>query len=122
MILTVAIAATVGYLGYLAFGASTKSVILYNLPNEDPAAVTAKIFYLLTIMGSFVIIINPIYRTVETSKWYRRCAGLDTKPDNQAPPPLARQGSKAPAMNLEEAEDDKPKDPEAKNLEDQNPS
>jgi amino acid permease len=33
VILTLLVAATVGYLGYLAFGATTKSVILLNLPN-----------------------------------------------------------------------------------------
>ena len=55
--LTVFVAATIGYLGYLAFGNSVKGVILYNLPNDDPAAVTAKICYVLTIMGSFVLLI-----------------------------------------------------------------
>lgn len=55
--LTFLVAATVGYLGYLAFGNSVKSVILYSLPNDDPWAITAKICYVLTIVGSFVIIV-----------------------------------------------------------------
>lgn len=55
--LTVFVAMTVGYLGYLAFGNGVKSVILYSLPNQDPAAITAKCFYVLTIVGSFVIVI-----------------------------------------------------------------
>ena len=55
--LTVLIASTVGYLGYLAFGATTKSLILYNLPNDDPLSITAKICYILTITGSFVLVI-----------------------------------------------------------------
>ena len=57
LILTVLIASTVGYLGYLAFGATTKSLILYNLPNDDPLSITAKICYILTITGSFVLVI-----------------------------------------------------------------
>jgi len=57
VVLTAAVAMTVGYVGYLAFGAKTKSVILYNLPNEDICSILAKCFYILTIMGSFVILI-----------------------------------------------------------------
>lgn len=64
------VAATVGYLGYLAFGNSVKSVILYSLPNEDPLSILAKICYVLTIMGSFVIIIQPIFYVIESSNWY----------------------------------------------------
>ena len=55
--LTVFVAGLIGYFGYLAFGKTVKSVILYNLQNHDPLSVTAKICYILTIMGSFVIII-----------------------------------------------------------------
>jgi amino acid permease len=84
--LTLFIAALVGYVGYLAFGAKTKSVILYNLPNEDPAAITAKIFYIITIMGSFVIVINPIFYVLETSNWYKALSGQkieDNKKDKE---------------------------------------
>ena len=55
--LTVFVAGLIGYFGYLAFGSTVKSVILYNLPNHDPLSITAKICYILTIMGSFVIVI-----------------------------------------------------------------
>lgn len=55
--LTLGIAMTVGYVGYLAFGNNTKSLILYNLPNEDPWAITAEICYIVTLAGSFVLII-----------------------------------------------------------------
>jgi len=57
LILTFFIAIAVGYIGYLAFGAATKGIILYNLPNDDPWAITAKCAYVLTICGSFVLII-----------------------------------------------------------------
>ena len=65
-----------GYLGYLAFGNSVKSVILYSLPNEDPAAITAKCCYVLTIMGSFVILIQPIFYVLESSNWYKAFSSL----------------------------------------------
>lgn len=84
IILTVLVAGLVGYLGYLAFGDSTKSVILFNLPNEDPASITAKICYVLTIMGSFVILINPVFTTIERANWYRNCAGLKTEDQEKA--------------------------------------
>lgn len=84
--LTFFVAATVGYLGYLAFGNSVKSVILYSLPNEDPLAITAKCCYVLTIMGSFVILIQPIFYVVESSRWYVSFSTLgsddDDKPDD----------------------------------------
>ena len=69
--LTIFVAAAIGYVGYLAFGASVKSVILLNLPNQDPSAITAKICYILTIMGSFVLLINPIYYIIENTEWYK---------------------------------------------------
>lgn len=62
---TLAIAVTVGYTGYFAFGSSSKSVILYNLPNEDPASITVKFFYLFTVMGSFVLLSQPVFRVIE---------------------------------------------------------
>lgn len=54
--ITLLFAVPIGYLGYLAFGSKTKSVILYNLPNEDPASIVAKVFYVINLMGSFVVI------------------------------------------------------------------
>merc|ERR1719460_1300495 len=79
--LTFAVAATVGYLGYLAFGNSVKSVILYSLPNDDPAAITAKICYILTIMGSFVLLIQPIFYIIESSNWYKSCSTPNDEPE-----------------------------------------
>ena len=69
--LTLGVAVTVGYVGYLAFGNNTKSIILYNLPNEDPWAITAEICYIVTLAGSFVLIIQPIFHIVEQSNIYR---------------------------------------------------
>lgn len=50
------ISAAVGYTGYFAFGNSVKSVLIYNLPYEDPTAITVRIFFLFTVMGSLVLI------------------------------------------------------------------
>ena len=68
-----------GYLGYFAFGNSVKSVILYNLPNDDPLATTAKIFYILTISGSFVLLAMPIFNVLEKANWYK---SLCSDPDD----------------------------------------
>lgn len=59
--LSISVAGTVGYIGYLAFGATTKSVILYNLPNDDTVSIIAKCLYILTICGSFVLLIQPVF-------------------------------------------------------------
>lgn len=72
IILTFIIAVSVGYVGYLAFGASTKGIILYNLPNENSWAIAAKCAYVLTVCGSFVLLIQPIYYIMESSKWYSK--------------------------------------------------
>jgi hypothetical protein len=50
-------AVPIGYLGYLAFGDTVKSVLIMDLPYDDSLSVVAKLFYTLTIMGSFVLMI-----------------------------------------------------------------
>lgn len=62
---TLFIAVAVGYTGYFAFGNSSKSVILYNLPYEDPLSIIVKFFYLFTVMGSFVLLSQPVFRVIE---------------------------------------------------------
>ena len=104
-ILALIVAVGIGYVGYLAFGDEVKSVILYNLPNEDPLSVIAKICYILTIIGSFVIVANPVFTVIEKANWYKSLAGLD---DDKTP--LKRQGSSAPAMNLEKKDSNLPPD------------
>lgn len=111
--LTIVVAVGIGYIGYLAFGEKTKSVILFNLPNDDPASIIAKIFYILTIMGSFVLVANPVFRVIEKSGWYRSLAGLDDDGLN-APDKLAKHGSSMPAANLAES-------PEPKGMSNQGP-
>ena len=86
VILTLAIACTVGYTGYLAFGSGCKSVIIYNLPAHDTSSIITKIFYLITICGSFVLVIQPIFHVIETSNFYDgRCSDLPKDESEETP-------------------------------------
>jgi solute carrier family 36 (proton-coupled amino acid transporter) len=58
-------------LGYLTFGKTLRSVVLLNLPSEDPLTLATQSFYLVTIMGSYVILIQPVYNVIENYKWYK---------------------------------------------------
>ena len=107
IVLTVFVAMTVGYLGYLAFGNGVKSVILYSLPNNDPLAITAKICYVLTIVGSFVILIQPIYYILESANWYKAVGG--TEEDAPTPPPVKK--AEEPEMMKEEEAEPTPEEP-----------
>lgn len=73
--LSLGIVVTVGYVGYLAFGNSVKSVIIYSLPNQDITAIIVKMCYVITISGSYVILIQPIFHIIERCECYRsgRC-------------------------------------------------
>jgi amino acid permease len=56
-LVAVLLAVPVGYMGYLAFGDQVESVIIYNLPPNDTISIIAKCFYVITIMGSYIIVI-----------------------------------------------------------------
>jgi proton-coupled amino acid transporter len=58
-------------LGYLTFGKTLRSVVLLNLPSEDPLTLATQSFYLVTIMGSYVILIQPVFNVIENYKWYK---------------------------------------------------
>ena len=70
--LTLVVVVGVGMLGYLTFGDRIQPLIIYNLPNNDKVSIFAKAFYILTISGSFVLIIQPIFRVIETSECYHK--------------------------------------------------
>lgn len=72
----VTLAVPVGYMGYLAFGNQVESVIIYNLPPNDTMSIVAKSFYVLTIMGSYVIVIQPIFYIIEESEIYQKYLDL----------------------------------------------
>ena len=44
-----------GYLGYIVFGNTVKSIIIYNLPNNDPLSIIAKFCFIINIIGSFIL-------------------------------------------------------------------
>ena len=71
IVLTLGVAVSVGYVGYLAFGNNQRSLLLYNLPNEDPWAITVELCYVVTMAGSFVLVIQPIFHIIEQSNVYR---------------------------------------------------
>ena len=54
-------------MGYLAFGDQVSSVVIYNLPPNDVMSILAKSFYVFTVMGSYVIVIQPIFYIIEES-------------------------------------------------------
>ena len=68
--LLVVLAIFVGMIGYLAYGDKVHSLILYNLPNDEMSSNLAKVFYVITIMGSDVLLIQPIFYLIESSQWY----------------------------------------------------
>lgn len=52
-------------MGYLAFGKSIESVIIYNMPYKDGLSIIARVFYLVCIAGSYVLLIQPVFYIVE---------------------------------------------------------
>ena len=77
------IAVMTGFLGYFAFGETTDTVILLNLPNNCWVGIAAKLFYCFTIMGSFVLLIQPIFYIIERSDWYTRILEPEQQEDDQ---------------------------------------
>ena len=75
--LTIFLAVPVGFMGYLAFGDNVESVIIYNLPPNDTLSNIAKCFYVLTIMGSYLIVIQPVFYIIEETKFYRSFLSYD---------------------------------------------
>ena len=61
----VIIGVTFGMVGYLAFGSKANGMILINMPTNNWVGIVAKLFYTVTIMGSFAIILQPIYNILE---------------------------------------------------------
>ena len=76
------IAVMTGFLGYFAFGETTDTVILLNMPNNTWIGVVAKLFYCFTIMGSFVLLIQPIFYIIERSDWYTRILEPDQEEEH----------------------------------------
>ena len=72
IVLLMFVAIAVGMLGYMAFGKTCESVIVLNLPNTQILSILAKSFYVITIIGSFVLLAQPIFYVVESSEFYKK--------------------------------------------------
>ena len=60
-----------GYFSYLTLGDKITDIILLVLPTNSDAAVICKIMYLFTIMGSYVLIIQPIFNILENFQRFK---------------------------------------------------
>lgn len=62
-----------GVLSYYAFGDSLSEIIIYDLPEKMPFTILTQIFYMLNVMGCFVIMSQVIFilveKTYELSNW-----------------------------------------------------
>ena len=54
-----------GILSYLAYGNETADVILYNLPQGSQLATLVALLYMLNIVGSIAMTVQPIYALFE---------------------------------------------------------
>lgn len=50
---------------YLAYGSMIQDIVLYNMPQHSNLARLVVIMYMLNIVGSFTICIQPIYAIFE---------------------------------------------------------
>ena len=68
---------TTGMVGYIAFGDKVKSALILNLPIQDPLSIAAKLFYIINICGSFVLVCNPIFTVIERTEAYMNLLKFD---------------------------------------------
>lgn len=57
-----------GTLSYLAYGSDTEDVVLYNLPKGSNLATLVAALYMLNIVGSIAMTVQPIYALFEKSE------------------------------------------------------
>ena len=55
----------VGSLSYLAYGSLVQDIVLYNLPQQNSMATAVALLYMLNIVGSITMTIQPIYGLFE---------------------------------------------------------
>ena len=60
-----------GILSYLAYGNDTADVILYNLPQGSHFATLVALLYMLNIVGSIAMTVQPIYALFEKDNGVR---------------------------------------------------
>jgi len=66
-IVVTSLALALGIMSYWAYGNMTREIVLYNLPGDSIFAMMTSIFYMLNMVGSFAITIQPIYHIVDGS-------------------------------------------------------
>ena len=55
----------VGSLSYLAYGSLVQDIVIYNLPQQNNLATAVALLYMLNIVGSITMTIQPIYGLFE---------------------------------------------------------
>lgn len=75
------LAILLGYFSYLTLGDKITDIILLVLPTNSHWAVTGKIMYLFTIMGSYVLNVQPLFNIVENFQSFKEfdLVGEDAK-------------------------------------------
>ena len=74
-----------GILSYLAYGSDTGDVILYNLPQGSQLATIVALLYMLNIVGSIAMTVQPIYALFEKNSDIRLPAAGATTARNGDP-------------------------------------
>ena len=70
VLITIFLGISIGVVGYFAFGSTCKDTLLFNMPTNDNSGIAAQGLYIFTIIGSFLVIIQPNFRVIEGSKFY----------------------------------------------------
>ena len=53
---------------YLAYGNMIQDIVLYNMPQHSNMARLIELMYMLNIVGSFTICIQPVYALLEKTE------------------------------------------------------
>ena len=64
--------AAMGILSYLAYGNLVQDIVLYNLPQDSNLASVVALLYMLNIVGSITMTIQPIYGLFEKGQKDKR--------------------------------------------------
>ena len=64
-IVVLCLCALMGTLSYLAYGNLIQDIVLYNLPQHSNLATFVAVLYMLNIVGSITMTIQPIYALFE---------------------------------------------------------
>ncbi|KAF9581058.1 neutral amino acid transporter [Lunasporangiospora selenospora] len=71
--------ASVGALGYAAFGSNVQTIVVLNLPIESGWTITVQILYSLAIILSVPLMLSPASKIIEHGIFGTKSGGLDIK-------------------------------------------